>query len=381
MELYIIIAIIVAVLLVYYLYTDDRNARHFSDQGVLYFGSLFGNMVKMMLKGDNLFDTMQQLYDRVKKANQKFGFELQFGKPSFFVTDIELLKHILIKDFDHFANPMKFATTTNKDDLIGRMVISLRGEKWKALRSVIGPTFSQAKLKRVFHLMNSSGEKLVKYLKTQTDKSDGVVDLEIGLSKFVMDFITSSAFALYTKVFEDKETPTLFEKMASKLKLSSGRIILQLILLSISPTLSDLMNISIIDIKVHKYFSKIMHDTLRDREQNRNKKPNDIIELMLEARAEQSKDFQNKLNQGMKNPVELELEDDDIVAHSLAFFTGGYDTVRSALQLVAYHLALWPAVQERLFQELTRAVAENDGEFNYDIVSKLKYLGCVISGG
>ncbi|CAG7837703.1 unnamed protein product [Allacma fusca] len=75
----------------------------------------------------------------------------------------------------------------------------------------------------------------------------------------------------------------------------------------------------------------------------------------------------------------ISLNDDVIIAQSMLFFLGGFDTVEGLLTFATYELGVNAGIQERLYQELKAAVDENDGEFSYDIVNSLEYLNMVIS--
>lgn len=53
------------------------------------------------------------------------GF-LQFNRPNLIIKDIETIKNITIKDFDHFQNHVGFVDE-DSDPLFGRNLFSLKG--------------------------------------------------------------------------------------------------------------------------------------------------------------------------------------------------------------------------------------------------------------
>lgn len=56
-----------------------------------------------------------------------FGF-YQFRKPLIMVKDPDLLKTIMVKDFDHFTDRNPLGTSDPEAVLLGKDLISLRGK-------------------------------------------------------------------------------------------------------------------------------------------------------------------------------------------------------------------------------------------------------------
>ncbi len=71
------------------------------------------------------------------------------------VTDLEVARNILIKDFDYFADrrsfPMDESTYANK--IVANMLTAIKGEKWKKVRNMLSPAFTSGKLKAMFPLI------------------------------------------------------------------------------------------------------------------------------------------------------------------------------------------------------------------------------------
>jgi cytochrome P450 len=62
----------------------------------------------------------------------------------------------------------------------------------------------------------------------------------------------------------------------------------------------------------------------------------------------------------------------------ILFFLAGYETTASTLTFCSYELALNPHVQEKLLKEV-KAVANSDGDIDYETLVKLPYLDAVLS--
>lgn len=76
----------------------------------------------------------------------------------FQVRDLDLVKQVMVKDFDHFVDHRPFVDT---DPLFSKSLFFLNGQEWKDMRTVLSPTFTSGKIKRMFHHFVESGEKLM----------------------------------------------------------------------------------------------------------------------------------------------------------------------------------------------------------------------------
>lgn len=92
----------------------------------------------------------------------------------------------------------------------------------------------------------------------------------------------------------------------------------------------------------------------------------DLVQLMLEATEES--------NNGVKT-----LTDEEIIGQSITFLVAGGETTGSTLALIAYHLAYYPEIQERLLREIDDATRSRGDVSIYEFVQSLEYLDRVVS--
>ena len=74
------------------------------------------------------------------------------GVPQLVVQDMELIKDVLIKDFDHFVDLREFNTGDTK--YLDKMLIALTGDQWKVMRAMVSPIFTSKKLKCMVNLID-----------------------------------------------------------------------------------------------------------------------------------------------------------------------------------------------------------------------------------
>lgn len=73
----------------------------------------------------------------------KHGGNINFYKPYFVTTDLEVIKEIVITKFDHFTNHGNYLN--EKNDPLSCGLLGLQDKKLKDMRTVLSPAFSSGK--------------------------------------------------------------------------------------------------------------------------------------------------------------------------------------------------------------------------------------------
>lgn len=129
---------------------------------------LFGHFKDAILFKNPSGFYLGQLY---KKTELPFiGFYI-FHKPLLLVRDPEIIKQILIKDFNNFSD-RNFGGSVQKDSIGMKNLFGLNNPEWKYLRSKITPTLTPLKLKQMFLLMKKTGEPMLEYIKMQDTRNE-----------------------------------------------------------------------------------------------------------------------------------------------------------------------------------------------------------------
>ena len=72
------------------------------------------------------------------------------------------------------------------------------------------------------------------------------------------------------------------------------------------------------------------------------------------------------------------LNDNELIAQMVVSLLGGYHTVSCTLSLICYHLAVYPDVQERVFEEISRVCVSHE-KVTHDEFKDMPYLEACIS--
>lgn len=123
---------------------------------------LLGNFADCFFMKKSPGEFIKGLYDE-SNGLPYMGFYI-FDKPFFLIRDPELVKHVFVKDFDHFAD--KYSETNIKDRLGWANLFMIKNPAWKVLRSKLTPFFTSGKLKKMFDLMVQVGNDLDAHLES-----------------------------------------------------------------------------------------------------------------------------------------------------------------------------------------------------------------------
>jgi cytochrome P450 len=379
-------------LLTYYIFKYYDEAASYKKKGIIYMGNGMYKVLHKTIKGLSQTDYSNEQYWKIKNFKKRFAVGSDFSSTTFFIADVTLIRDICIKKFDHFVDRRILITKT--EPLVGRMLMALKGDDWKNLRSKLSHAFTTGKVRNMFSRFDNSAKQMINYLQNQlSSSSNGIVDLENAYSKLTMDSIASVAFGIDSKAFDEVE-PSTFEQMGKKLPGSLNvSAIIKLITFSISPRLSEYLGFSFMSVEAQAFFADVVKDIIKQREQSGERR-NDFLQLMLDAREGKLQIDEGRLDsyeadamiklpkkrETNKKTITLELDDDDIVAQSILFIAGGYDTVLSLHLFLAYNLAIHQDVQQKLYEELTTAIGKNDGEITFDLINGLEYLDMFVNG-
>jgi len=126
------------------------------------------------------------------------------------IRDPELIKQIMMKDFDHFVNHWNIfgaddVDPHNMDNLFGSCLLALRDSRWKDMRSTLSPAFTGSKMRQMFQLINIVANETVNSLKADQISKDGYeFDMKGYFTRFTNDVIASTAFGLHVNSFKDR---------------------------------------------------------------------------------------------------------------------------------------------------------------------------------
>jgi cytochrome P450 len=232
-------------------------------------------------------------------------------------------------------------------------------------------------------------------LEEVTRRQNGEIDLKELYGGYTMNVIAKCAFAT--------EPNNIFVKNATKLfTFPFWRKFLDY---AVPMWLLDSIKFTVLPPDAMDFFRSITVGLIHQRlgtVQSHHSDHHDFIELLMKARklgsSETSEsikgiddasfrkqtDDERTLNQNALIGIKIHdgnktLDEEEILAQSVLFFSVGFETSSQLLAYCTYCLALNPDCQEQLHDEIEQTLSSNQGQIDYDIVSKMAYLDAVIS--
>lgn len=227
----------------------------------------------------------REMYKKLKHQGP-IGGAYMFVKPFAIITDLDLLKQIMIKDFSVFSN--RVAYFNEEDDPLSAHVINLEGEPWKNMRNKISPTFSSSKLKMMFEALTDISDKLVAVIQNETANKAPV---EVGdiLSRFVTDVLGSTEFGIDCNSLQDKHSK--FYEMA--LKDFASFSFLKRMLLGTFRDVGRRLHLSTTDKEIVEFYTDVLEKTIRYRKENPQVKREDLMSLFIKLKNSSGTDALN----------------------------------------------------------------------------------------
>ncbi|XP_075973978.1 cytochrome P450 9e2-like [Anticarsia gemmatalis] len=385
MIFFIWVFLLLIALVLYYKEVYSRFQKH----GVKHFTPLplLGNVGELVTRQAHIVDSFDKLYYNFPE--ERFVGRYEFTRPIVLLRDLDLIKKITVKDFEHFLDHRPLVDE-NMDPLFGRNLFSLRGQEWKDMRSTLSPAFTSSKMRAMVPFMLEVSDVMTKSLKKQI-KASGVdyVDVECKdlMSRYANDVIATCAFGL--KVDSHNDANNEFYVIGKETATFGFSRILIFLGYTSFPNLMKKLNLRLFSTKISNFFSSIILGTMKEREQKNILRP-DMIHLLMEAKkgklsfdektSEENAGFATVEESDVgKENVNRDWSDQDLVAQAVLFFVAGFETVSSAMSFLLYELAVNPDVQDRLAQEIKDHDIQKSGKFDFNSIQNMPYLDMVVS--
>ncbi|XP_043471294.1 probable cytochrome P450 6a14 [Leptopilina heterotoma] len=353
-----ILCIIAGIFLFLYYYSTSTH-NFWKNQGVNgpKPAPLFGNFTDLMLNRINLGDYTKKLYEQF--INEPMIGMYARRTPILLLKDPELIKDVLIKDFNKFAD--RGINIHEKVDILSPHLFSLEPKRWRPLRKNLSPVFTSGKLKEMFHLLIETSERLDVYLKNVVVENEPTECRKL-TAKFTTDVIGSCAFGIDINALSDDENE--FLRMGRKIFDVTFWRTLKMRIRDITPWLYGILGPIVAETEMNNFFVNLIKDTMEYRKKN-NVVRHDFVDLLRHV-----KENPDRLG-------DLELTDSLIAAQAFVFFIAGFETSSTTMSNALYELALNPSIQDKLRKEIQEELKVTEGKLLYDRIKNLKLLHMV----
>lgn len=353
---YVAVSLVTLALGIYWFIT--RTFNYWKDRNVVYVKPtpLFGNVKESALRRKNGGLIFAEIYQQF--PNEKVVGVYRMTTPCLLLRDLDVIKHVMIKDFDSFADR---GVEFSKEGL-GANLFHADGELWRSLRNKFTPIFTTSKLKNMLHLMTDRGDKFVQYIESLLNTELETHEL---IQQYTMATIAACAFGLDFEKMEDKLP--VFKKVDKLIFTSKFTIELDMMF----PGILKKFNTSLFPNFLTDFFYNMVKQIIEERN-NVPSNRNDFMDLLLQLKNKRQVEGFKKNEEEERQTVEI--TDELITAQAFVFYAAGYETSATTMTFLLYELGLNPEVQDKLITEIDEVIAKHNGQITYDCLTDMVYL-------
>ncbi|RUS70326.1 hypothetical protein EGW08_021910, partial [Elysia chlorotica] len=317
--------------------------------------------------------------------------------PVLVTRDLDLMKQVLVKDFNNFVNRSDSMPTKS---LLGKGVFYLRDYTWKRVRQLMSPSFSTGKLKRVSHHIQEAAGRLSRAFENCAHAGTRIKLFHV-TGQYSTSIIAKTAFGVDADSIGE-ETDDQFTHSAKNIfkKRSKREFFFLMILMRFRKFRSFLVHhfgFHFADPCTRSsdvYFNAILKESIAEREvaerQGSRHVNNDFLQSLVsikvaseDASSGPSKSAANSASNFNQNeeksgvPAKKTMTMDEVIAQSLITIIAAYETTASTLQFCLFELAKNPEIQEEVFQEILDIVEDENP--TYEELGRLCYMDQVVN--
>ncbi|EDS35555.1 cytochrome P450 6a22 [Culex quinquefasciatus] len=355
-----ILYLLLSILVLSFLWIQ-RQYSYWERRGVPYVKASFprGNL-QGVGKKFHMSTAIQACYNKLK-GKGPFGGIFFFLNPVVLVMDLELVKHVLVKDFQFFHDRSLYYN--EKDDPLTGNLLNIEGTRWRNLRAKITPTFTSGKMKMMFPTIVAIADQFHALLVRES--AEGVeMEMKEALARFTTDVIGRCAFGLECDSLSNPES--IFRQMGSRL---FSKRSFRLVVAQQFRELARFLGYVTFDKEVSTFFLNIVRETIEYREES-GVSGKDFMDLMIKLKNSESIDDSEGSSLGA-------LTFNEIAAQAVVFFAAGFETSATTMSYCLYELALNPALQGKARDEVTHVIRKH-GILTYEAAQEMQYVGACI---
>lgn len=305
---------------------------------------------------------IQKIYQKMKAENKLYMGMYSMITPSLIITDLDLIKCILVNDFNTFPDRGLYFNPYN--DPLSLNLVRLSGDRWRKIRQKLTPTFTSGKMKLMFATVKEIGDQFVSTMYDNMKTQNSFVEVRDLCARFTTDVIGNVAFGL--------ECNSLTEPHA-EFRVKGDKAFytihpLMEMLASAYPNFFHKLGYKAFTTELIDFYSDIVRKTVKYREEHQIKR-NDFLDMLIEFK-----------NNKEDSEEDFYLEIEDVIAQAFVFFIGGFETSSSTMAFSLYELAQNAEIQEKARLNIQTVLEQYDGVLNYESLNEMFYIKQVVQG-
>ncbi|KAJ8666988.1 hypothetical protein QAD02_008650 [Eretmocerus hayati] len=314
---------------------------------------LFGNWFHCIFGLTHPVERTTFFYEKYK--NEKIVGIFQNHTPRLIIRDRQLIRDVLIKDFDTF--PERGVHIHKQVEPLSHHLFTMKRDLWQPMKMALLPAFSVGKLKESIDIVWKIAEEFSTYLETVADPSSEVNCIDV-FTRYMNEVLGRWALELEMNQFTTETT--VFGDINNIRRVWNGCKITRRMLRENLPVIYGWCSKIFRNNTIISYYV----DKLKTIEQLRRIKQTfmrDYVGLLLELK--------NKT----KRIGETYLSDELAAAQIYFLFTAGAESTALVISKAIYEIAKSDLIQNTLRDEINRVFQKN-GQTLYEKLKSLNYL-------
>ncbi|XP_008214191.1 probable cytochrome P450 6d5 [Nasonia vitripennis] len=315
----------------------------------------FGHLLPILFSRESSSDLFTKVYRDYEKSSM-VGMYF-FRTPAVLVREPELVKRVLVSDFQSFQNNL-LLLNPKMDPFMSKNPFFCWDEDWKAMRSQMINNMSQKKLKIFFGIMHRVSDKFDDYLSKQVGKAaDLEVDIKYVILRLTGELVANTAFGIEGGGFESEISPHSFTgRVENMLKPTFTTIYRQMLVLYL-PEFASALGLGFLTNSLDSFLISTVDNIMRHRKEQ-GLVVDDLLQMIIEA----SDDLDPK-----------------VVAGKLSgYYFDAYETAATMASFACFELSHNSQAQDKARSEIKEILDNYEGTLSYEALKDMKYLEQVI---
>ncbi|XP_075546635.1 cytochrome P450 3A2-like isoform X2 [Dermacentor variabilis] len=264
--------------------------------------------------------------------------------------------------------------TNEMHPVLGKSLLHVGGAEWKSLRSPVARSLSAAKLKLMVPQLEEDAELFTKSLVEYAD-TDAEIHMLPKFEELTMDYTARGAFGIEERFQGNPDHPLIELSRTVFRGIIKGPLHM---IGQCTTTIGGWMKpfywfTTLVGEFTFENLGKEIEKVIEMRKKDPSLRKPDILQSLIDAEGTDTLDSNS--NGASKSS---DVSSSAVASTATVVFIGGFDSTAATLSYIAFALAKYPDIQERVREEVLEALSQT-GTLDYEIVMhKLKYLGYVV---
>ncbi|KAK6750915.1 hypothetical protein RB195_002716 [Necator americanus] len=307
----------------------------------------------------------------IAKYGKTYGMFLM-SSPELVSIDLDILRTVLVKEFDHFTDRTGFfkvlkeifiknllnVDPSDQKSLLATSLVSLKGLYW----SNMTPIF------------NECAEICLKIL-DEYEANGQPVPVRDVITRLTLDMTAKCAFGYDFNVQHNSSSPFIqFARKFSEFDLRSPEVTFVILFPNIAAAFQKITGVSVLNNAANKFFLSVLEKLFEERKERSDSIHSDFFQILLNSLVEDDKERvrDEEIEFDLQRTSKV-LTKGDILGQAFMFVLAGFETTPAALHLAVYMLAVHQDIQQRCREEI-QAVCKNQTDITPEMLNELKYL-------